>query len=405
MVNFAAGELLLQPLQNVRPVVPLDFSENLYLDSCTSLYCLPHMTVRMKDIAQDLGLSVVTISKVLRNHPDIAEETRERVLKRVRELDYQPNALARSLVTGRSYLIGLVVPSLLHPFYAEIAKTLSAAVSRHGYSTIIASSEEDPELEAKEIQTLTGRRLDALVIASTGSGTEIFERLDRRRLPYVLIDREVFGLGANFVGINDQAAGQIATEHLISQGCRTIAHIRGRENSTGIRRHEGYRIALQKHGIDYASSLVISRPVVDVETMRMGAEAMRMLLRHDPMPDGVFAHNDPLAIGAMSAIFEAGLRVPQDIKMIGCGNLNYDSLLRVPLSSIDQSSWAIGEQTAEILLDNLRSKVRPPTTRLILEPFLVVRQSSSMQDGTDISAASTASPEREAIPHGQGLPA
>src|SRR6202000_1682310 len=105
------------------------------------------MMVRLKDIAVDLGLSVVTISKVLRNHPDIAEETRQRVLKRVQDLDYQPNITARSLVTGRSYLIGLVVPSLLHPFYAELARALSAAVGGLGYSTIISSSEEDPELE------------------------------------------------------------------------------------------------------------------------------------------------------------------------------------------------------------------------------------------------------------------
>src|SRR5215469_5800764 len=124
------------------------------------------MAVRMKDIAKDLGLSIVTISKVLRNHPDIPEETKERVLKRVKELDYQPNILARGLVTGRSYLVGLVVPDLLHPFFAELAKALSAALGSHGYSTIISSSEEDTELEAREIQQLTGRGLDALVIAS-----------------------------------------------------------------------------------------------------------------------------------------------------------------------------------------------------------------------------------------------
>src|SRR5690348_18277418 len=122
----------------------------------------------MKDIADELGLSVVTVSKVLRNHPDIGEKTRNRVLKRVEELDYQPNELARSLVTGRSYLVGLVVPGLLHPFYAEVAQALSVAIGKKGYSLIITSSEEDPELERREIRQLLARRLDALVIASTG---------------------------------------------------------------------------------------------------------------------------------------------------------------------------------------------------------------------------------------------
>ena len=123
----------------------------------------------MKDIAQDLGLSVVTVSKVLRDHPDISEETRQRVLIRVKELDYQPNVLARSLVTGRSFLVGLVVPGLLHPFFAEIAKALSTVIRAKGYSLIVSSSEEDPELERQGIRQLLARRLDALVIASSGT--------------------------------------------------------------------------------------------------------------------------------------------------------------------------------------------------------------------------------------------
>ncbi len=334
------------------------------------------MTVRMKDIAKDLGLSVVTISKVLRNHPDIAEETRERVLRRIKELDYQPNIMARSLVTGRSYLIGLIVPDLLHPFFAELAKALSAAIAKHGYSTIISSSEEDPELEAREIQQLTGRRLDALVIASCGTGPQPFLRLDHHELPYVLIDREIPQLSANFVGINDEAAGRLATEHLIDQGCRRIAHVRGRENSTGTRRFEGYKQALQRRGLPFTDSLVVSRSTVDIDSEKMGAEAMRLLLKQRPRPDGVFVYNDPLAIGAMQAILDAGLRIPDDIAVIGCGNLHYDPFLRVPLSSVDQNSQGIGERTAEVLLGILGAKIRPQPRSIILEPSLAIRASS-----------------------------
>ena len=163
------------------------------------------MAVRMKDIAKDLNLSVVTISKVLRDHPDIAEDTRERVLRRVRELDYQPNSTARSLVTGRSYLIGLVVPSLLHCFFAEVAQALSAAVGKRGYSLIVSSSEEDSELEVREVQQLIGRKLDALVVASSHNDIEPFQRMERHGLPYVLIDREISGwTTANFVGTDDE---------------------------------------------------------------------------------------------------------------------------------------------------------------------------------------------------------
>src|SRR5919198_5944457 len=141
------------------------------------------MATRMKDIARDLGVSVITISKVLRNHPDVGDETRERVLARVKELDYRPNLAARSLVTGRTYLVGLVVPSLLHPFFAEIAKSLSETLRQHGYYLIISSSEEDPELEAQEIHHLLERRLDTLIIASCHTSAEFFLKIEKDGTP------------------------------------------------------------------------------------------------------------------------------------------------------------------------------------------------------------------------------
>ncbi|MBB6144676.1 LacI family transcriptional regulator [Silvibacterium bohemicum] len=330
----------------------------------------------MKDIAKDLGLSIVTISKVLRNHPDIAEDTRERVLKRVKELNYEPNLMARSLVTGRSYLIGIIVPDLLHPFFAEIAKALSQVLAKRGYSLIISSSEENPELEGREIQQLMARQLDALVVASCGQATAAFERLTRGTVPYVLIDREIPGISANFVGVNDEVAGQIATEHLIDVGCRTVAHIRGRDNSTGTRRFEGYKRALANRERPFIADLVVSRSSVDTDSIRQGSEAMRLLLDRKRRPDGVFAYNDPLAIGAMQAILDAGLRIPEDIAVIGCGNLHYNTSLRVPLSSVDQHTSMIGERTANILLNAIGAKTPPQPMSIILDPSLVARLST-----------------------------
>jgi LacI family transcriptional regulator len=337
------------------------------------------MAVRMKDIAKDLGLSVVTISKVLRNHPDIAQETRERVLKRVEELEFRPNILARGLVTGRSFLIGLVVPDLLHPFFAEIAKAISTEVAAHGYSVIISSSEEDAKLEAREIQHLVSRQLDALAIASSDSDTDSFTRMDRANHPYVLIDREFPGLAANYVGVDDEAAGRLAAEHLIDQGCRTLAHIRGPEISTGTRRLAGYKKALEAREMSSSEDYIVATRHVDIGSEGQGSEAMRQLLSLDPRPDGVFCYNDPLAIGAMNAILDSGLRIPEDIAVIGCGNLHYDQSLRVPLSSIDQRSQQIGEQTGRLLLSLIESKVRPEPVTVILEPALVVRASTRRQ--------------------------
>jgi len=331
----------------------------------------------MKDIAQDLGLSLITVSKALRNSPDVAKLTRERVLKRAQELDYQPNILARSLVTGHSYLIGLVVPGLIHPFYAEIAMALSAAVGKRGYSVIITSSEQNPAMESTEIRHLLARRIDALVIAASGAETSAFEQMNRLGQPYLLVDQRIPGIPANYVGVDDTAVGRMATNHLIEQGCRVIAHIQGKKGISGTQRLDGYKQALQKHGITYNNSRVIARSKVDVDGITQGAEAMQLLLKQNPLPDGIFCFNDPLAIGAMNVILAAGLRIPQDIAVIGCGNSYYDESLRVPLSSIDQHCSAIGKRAGQILLDLIESDNHPQPRTVLLPPTLVVRASSS----------------------------
>ncbi len=330
----------------------------------------------MKDIASDLGLSVITISKVLRNQPDVGDETRERVLARVKELDYQPNLAARSLVTGRTYLVGLVVPDLLHPFFAEIAKSLSDVLRASGYYLIISSSEEDPDIEEQEIKQLLARRLDTLIIASCRANVDLFFRIEKQKTPYILIDRILPGLSANFVGVDDEAVGRLATQHLIDIGCKKIAHIRGPETSTGMRRLNGYKQALAKTGLKIADDYIITELKGDIETKQRGAEAMRQLLSLKSRPDGVFCFNDPLAMGAMNYALEQGLRIPEDIAVIGCGNLHYDDSLQVPLSSIDQHSRQIGEEAARLTLAILKTKVHPKPEMVVLQPKLIVRRST-----------------------------
>ena len=335
----------------------------------------------MKDIARDLGVSVITISKVLRNHPDVGDETRERVLARVKELDYRPNLAARSLVTGRTYLVGLVVPSLIHPFFAEIAKSLSDVLRENGYYLIVSSSEEDANLEEEEINQLLARRLDTLIVATCRATVDLFFRIEKQKTPYILIDRNLPGLAANFVGVDDEAVGILATRHLIEIGCKRIAHIRGPQHSTGSRRLEGYKRALMQANMKINDDYVISEPKGDVESRQRGTEAMEQLLSLKPRPDGVFCFNDPFALGAMNYALDKGLRIPEDLAIIGCGNLHYDDSLRVPLSSIDQHSRRIGEEAARVALGILNSKLPPPAESVVLQPRLVVRASTERRAG------------------------
>ncbi len=330
----------------------------------------------MKDIARDLGVSVVTVSKVLHNHSDIGEKTRERVLQRIKELNYHPNLSARSLVTGRTFLVGLVVPDLLHPFFAEVAKALSSALRKKDYYLIISSSEEDPELEEREIDQLLGRRLDALILASVSPTPQILHRIEKEGSPYVLIDRPFPGVTASFVGVDNESVGRLATEHLIRAKCKRIAHIRGGDNTVGNQRHEGYKHALAAHGQRLNADYVVTQDRVDVESREKGRAAMARLLSLASPPDGVFCYNDPLAMGAIDGIFEAGLRVPEDIAVIGCGNLHYNSSLRVPLSSIDQQSVEMGRRAAKLVLRLVETKIAPPPKSVILEPTVVARLST-----------------------------
>lgn len=335
------------------------------------------MSVRLKDIAQDLNLSLVTVSKVLRNQSDISSETRERVLQRMRELNYKPNFAARSLATGRSFCIGLVVPSLLHPFFAEVAKGLVDAIRPKGYGLLISSSNEDEDLERHEIEQLIARQVDALIVASSQQSPAFFQAMQHRGSPCILIDRRFPGLRANYVGVDDVEIGRIATEHLAGRGCRRIAHIRGPEISTGTGRLEGYRRVLATLGIPLTENLVAPAATADNRAEDSGYEAMCRLLRLRPRPDGVFCYNDPVAAGAMKAIMEARLRIPDDISVVGCGNARWTELLRVPLTSVDQGAANIGERAAKMALKLTSDKQRPRSRTVLLPVSLVVRASSS----------------------------
>jgi LacI family transcriptional regulator len=332
------------------------------------------MVTRLKDIANRLGLSVVTVSKVLRDHPDIGAETRKRVVKRMRELNYQPNLAARSLVSGRTWTFGLVVPDLLHPFFADIAKSISTVARKKGYSLLISSSDEDRDLEVGEIKQLLARRVDVIIVASAQSSVECFRLIEERNSPHILIDRRFQGLSANFVGVDDEAVGVLATSHRIEQGCRRVAHIRGPGVSTAVGRLEGYKQALGANGLTSLPGPLGASG--DHQGEKGGYEAAKKLLSVRPRPDGIFCFNDPSALGAMRAILEAGLRIPLDVAVVGCGNLSHSDFLRVPLSSVDQGSERIGRCAADLALALANRKVNVKPKIRLVPPRVVVRTSS-----------------------------
>jgi LacI family transcriptional regulator len=343
------------------------------------------MAIRMKDIARDLDVSVVTVSKVLRGHTDIGPETRERVLRRVKELNYRPNLAARSLVTGRTYMVGLVVPDLLHPFFAQIAEGVGRRIRPKGYNVVLFSSNEDAELETEGIESLLAHQVDGLVVASTlaPAQSEISRRIDQQNVPYVLVDREIPGLEGNFVGTDEEQIGVLATEHLIQRGNRRIAHIRGPELSTASGRLTGYTNTMRRFGLPVRSDYIAKVASADVCAEECGFRAMQQLLAVDPRPDAVFCYNDLVAVGALRASLEAGVSVPDDIAFVGAANMPYSDFLRVPLSTIDQGSLDLGDRAAKLLLRCMQPNKRFRPTRIYLPPKLIVRDSSAVRPSTE----------------------
>jgi len=340
------------------------------------------MAVTLKDIARDLGVSVITVSKALRDHSDISQETKARVLKRVKEMNYRPNLAARALVTGRTNLLGFVVPELLHSFFSEIVRGVSSSLQGTSYTLVTTSSEQDPKLEKQAVDQLVARRVDVLLVASTQWTVEMFRRVEEAGIPYILIDRSFTGLAAHFVGVNDEEVGALATRHLAEVGCKRIAHIGGGGLSPVVGRMEGYKRTLAKLNLPSDPELIYNVERVEELGDSTGYEATKKLLKLEPRPDGIFCYNDAIAFGAISAVLDAGLSVPEDVAVVGCGNLLYNRFLKIPLTSVDQQTMQIGHKAGQLALQLVEAGEPLPPRRILLEPKLVVRQSSDRKTST-----------------------
>ena len=282
------------------------------------------MAVTMQDIARDLNVSVVTVSKVLRNKGKISLATRQRVLQRAKKLNYQTNWIARSLVTRRTYTIGLLLPDFTHPFFAEIAKAVAETVRPHGYHVIISYFEENPQLEKSEAESLLARQVDGLILASAQPGPGGFENIRDRNTPFILIDRPIAGAHASFVGVDNQAIGQLATTHLISGVYANRAFARPR-NRYRDRAHGRLPPRPGKSGL--GGSRGIHRRSGLSGQYRLQGDA-KIVARRRPgrMASSATTTWSPLA--PCERIADAGLRVPDDIAVAGAGNVHYSDFSR-----------------------------------------------------------------------------
>ena len=332
-------------------------------------------TTTMKRIAGELGVSITTVSKVLNNRADIGHATRARVLAKVAELGYQPNAVARSLTLRRTHTLGVVIPDLMHSFFVEIVAGLETVASARGYGLLLCSSNEDPIKERAEIDMLRQRQVDGIILASVNASgnTDLLQRLGSLGIGLVMIDRDDHPVvKCDRVVTDDVQVGQLATTHLIEQGRRAIAHILGPPIVHAKRRADGYRASLKEHRARFRAEWIVRGGFMEAD----GYRAMKKLLAVKPRIDAVFAANDPSAIGAMKAIWDAGLRVPDDIAIVGAGDIALGDLLKVPLSTVSWSRDQQGKEAARLLLDRIGPGPTAKFQSVVSPPRLIVRPSS-----------------------------
>jgi LacI family transcriptional regulator len=335
------------------------------------------MRVRLKDIAADLNLSKMTISKVLRGQTDISDETKARVLRRVKELKYIPNISASSLKTGETKTMGLILPSIGKPYLAEIAVGIHRTVSADGYNLIVSSSEGLVECEQRQIEILVSLQVDALLIVSLQETATFFEQMSRsRKMPLVFVAHRPAGAMESYVGVREEEVGWIAADHLAQIGCKRIAYLRGPRTATGDMRANGYRRALSDRRMAMHPDLVIECMSLDESEYTRGYDAMARLLGRRGRPQGVMTYTDMMAVGAMDAAVSYGVKIPAEMRFVGCGD---DALLcgmRIPLTSIDTGERELGQRAGRLALRAMADSNGKMPQRVLVNPRLVKRMSS-----------------------------
>jgi LacI family transcriptional regulator len=331
------------------------------------------MSVTLADIARELGLSKMTVSRAINDDPLVNAKTRERVLEVSRRLNYQPNHFARALVTNRSFLLGVIVPDLMHSYFAEILHGIGTYARSSNYQIVIGNSEEHVAREISEVEALRWRT-DGLIIAPSvpASKSDVYKAMIEEGTKLVFIDRTLGGVECPMVTTDNVRVGYLATEHLIKHGHRRIGHLRGTTTSTSKERLEGYKQALTENDIAFDKALVRECGLMESD----GYRAMKNWINEGDLPTAVFAVNDPAAIGAMQAMAEAGIKIGSDLAIVGGGNIHYGDMLSVPLTTVSWSRSEMGQSAARLLIQSIEANNGDVgNQKVILSPSLIVRKS------------------------------
>ncbi len=326
----------------------------------------------IREVAARAGVSPTTVSHVINNTRFVSPEARERVLQAMEELGYRPNVLARSLRRGETRTLGLILPDSANPFFAEVARAIEDAAFREGYNVILGNSENELEKERLYVEVLTTKQVDGLIFVAAGDRSQSLEGLVRQGLPVVVVDRQLTHLDVDTVLADNLQGGLLATRHLIHLGHRRIGCITGPSHLTpSAQRVIGYRQALGEAGLRIEEDLIVRGDF----SPRSGYLAARRLFSHPHPPTAIFACNDMMAIGALRALAELRLAVPDAVAVIGFDDIELASYASPPLTTIRQDKVALGQAAVRLLLERIADRDLP-ARRVVIPTTLIERETT-----------------------------
>ncbi len=334
------------------------------------------MKANIKIVAKKAGVSTATVSRVLRDYPGVRSKTKKKVLKAIKDLKYEVNAVARSLRQKKTHTIGIIVGNVLSQFYSTIAKSVEDVAQRKGYNLILCNGDDDPEKELKYLKVLRSNRVDGIIFTPTGKNADYVNSLIESGMNIVLLDRLINGVECDAVLIDNERSAYKAVKHLIDQGYRKIGIIAGLiDRTTGRERLNGYLRAINEAGIKRNDDFI---KIGDFKE-KSGLELTKELFQGAERPDSLFVSNADMTIGALIAIKELGIDAPGDIGMVGFDDFEWARLLKNPLTAIRQPVYSLGLNAAEMLLKKINNEplgIGDKPVIITLNTELIIREST-----------------------------
>lgn len=332
--------------------------------------------VTIYDIAKALNITAATVSRALNNNPKISEATRTLVLETAKKMNYEQNRFALALKSGKSNNVGVVVPFINRSFFSSIIRGIEEELYPKGYHVIICQTHEDGKKEEETLQNLLNAQVDGILmsVSKTTKSTKHFEKVVKSNIPLVFFDRIKEVKGVSSVTIDDFKGGYMATKHLIDSGCTRIAHATVDLSVLIYKlRYDGYRKALEDHGIAYNEEYLI-KTKSDIDA---GEQAIKRLLKLKNAPDAIFSSSDYAALGAIQQLHAMNIKVPDDFAVVGFSNEPFTKFMELSITTVDQSPVEMGRMSAKVFLEQINENDLKIEKKVELSPELIVRKSSS----------------------------